>query len=124
MSTELPDYETILIVDDDFDTQDMLAHLLQAHGYRTLTAADREEALDLMSRNDVKIILLDYMMPGMSAVKFLDSASTICPKARVILTTAATRVEMVSKMLGIREFIGKPMDEQHLLAVLQHGSSK
>jgi CheY-like chemotaxis protein len=63
---------TILIVDDDPDTRDLLARLLSVvAGHRAVTAADGAEALDAMGREPVDLILLDLLMPGIGGAAFL-----------------------------------------------------
>jgi two-component system response regulator RegX3 len=116
--------QSVLIVDDDFDTMDMLAQLLRDHGYAVFTAVDRDEAISVFSANNVDIVLMDYMMPGMSAIRFLNNVSSLRPRTRVILTTAGNRVQMVARMLGLRDYVAKPFDEQKLFSVLQQGNEE
>lgn len=62
MNTELP----ILIVEDDPDTRTIIRTILNAKGHKTLEAENGIIALNLLEHTDVKLILLDIMMPEMS----------------------------------------------------------
>lgn len=53
----------ILIVEDAFDIQELLQNYLEHAGYRTLTAADGEAALEVFRREEIDLILLDLMLP-------------------------------------------------------------
>ena len=63
--------ECVLVVDDDREIVGAIALLLEDEGYRVLRAYDGLEALDLVARESVQLILMDVMMPrldGLSAV--------------------------------------------------------
>lgn len=100
----------VLVIDDECDTRDVVSYYLRKKGYQTLTAVDREEAMSILDRTHVDTILLDYMMPGPSATKFLEYLGNHHPDTRVILMTASNRAEILARMLGIQKFIGKPLD--------------
>ena len=57
---------TILVCDDEKDIVSALNIYLSAEGYRVLTAYDGYQALRLLDREEVHLILLDVMMPGMA----------------------------------------------------------
>jgi CheY-like chemotaxis protein len=61
----------VLIVDDNADTREVLGHVLAIKGYRSVTAADGQEALDyLHGGGDASLIILDLRMPGMDGYAF------------------------------------------------------
>lgn len=63
--------EQILVVDDDREIVKALAILLEQEGYEVLKAYDGMQALDLLTSNSVRLVLIDVMMPrldGLSAV--------------------------------------------------------
>jgi CheY-like chemotaxis protein len=70
------------------------------------------------------VILLDYMMPGQSASRFLYRVRSDYPHVRIILATAANRVEVVARMLGIGEYIAKPILPDKLLQILECHQSR
>jgi len=108
----------VLIVEDDPDTSMTLAETLRDSGYRVLTAMDRDEATSILQSDEVDTVLLDYMMPGQSASQFLHRVRNVYPNLRIILSTTANRVETVARMLGIAEFIAKPIIPDKLLEIL------
>ena len=59
----------ILICDDDRDIVSALDIYLSSEGYRTLKAYDGLEALRLVEQNEVHLILMDIMMPGMDGIR-------------------------------------------------------
>lgn len=62
---------TVLVVDDVADARDMLARLLRLEGYKSLTAADGEEALEAVEKDGPDLVLLDLTMPGMDGLDVL-----------------------------------------------------
>jgi CheY-like chemotaxis protein len=68
----VPSQPTILIVDDDPDTRDVLAEMLRASGYEAATAEDGATAMRYLDAgNHPQAIVLDLHMPGMSGDTFL-----------------------------------------------------
>jgi CheY-like chemotaxis protein len=69
------DVGTILVVDDDPDTLEMHTRIVQAHSHshRVLTARNGLEALDILQRKHVDLVLLDLMMPEMDGFGVLEA---------------------------------------------------
>ena len=107
----------ILICDDEQDIVSALKIYLEAEGYRTFAAANGKEALELLDREDIQLVLLDIMMPvldGVSALSKLREFSNV----PVILLTAKS--EDTDKVLGLNigadDYITKPFNPVELLA--------
>ena len=107
----------ILICDDEKDIVSALKIYLEAEGYRTFAAANGKEALELLDREDIHLVLLDIMMPvldGVSALSRLREFSNV----PVILLTAKS--EDTDKVLGLNigadDYITKPFNPVELLA--------
>ena len=66
MKLETP---SLLITDDDRDFRETLRGVFEPRGFRTLLAADGEEALDVLSRERVHLALLDMHMPRLSGLE-------------------------------------------------------
>jgi CheY-like chemotaxis protein len=62
----------LLITDDDRDFRETLAGALADRGFETLQAADGEEALDLVSRQEIHLLLLDQQMPRLSGLDTIE----------------------------------------------------
>ena len=78
----------ILIVDDDTNTRKFLSALLNTNGYLTDMAANGEEALDLLDRQHIDLMIVDVMMPKMNGyelTKELRDNNIIIP---VLMVTA------------------------------------
>jgi two-component system, chemotaxis family, chemotaxis protein CheY len=78
----------ILVVDDDPDWREYLRVSLAELGYQTLEAKDGKQALELLAREHVSIVLLDLNMPGMSGEEVL--AHLPSPGPRIVFVTSAT----------------------------------
>ena len=107
--------KTILVVDDDDSTVELLAQLLELEGYAVLTASDGQEALERASRTVPDLILTDQRMPIMTGAG-LFRALQKNPRLRqipVILITSAPPA--AARDLQWAELIRKPLDFEALL---------
>ncbi|MFD2667170.1 response regulator [Halomonas halophila] len=55
----------ILVVDDDLELCTMLSRFLEMHGFTVYSASDALQALDVLERNQVSMVITDYVMPHM-----------------------------------------------------------
>nr|MBF0223574.1 response regulator [Desulfobulbaceae bacterium] len=110
----------ILIVDDQLKNIELLEANLVPRGYEVVKAANGEEALEQLSCNQIDLILLDVVMPGMDGFAVLqrikkDPAHHLLP---IILVTAlhetADRIRGIEA--GCNDFISKPFDKMELIA--------
>ncbi|MEV0896076.1 PAS domain S-box protein [Actinoplanes sp. NPDC049802] len=85
-TTTAPAPRTILLVDDEEAVRDSTARVLARHGYRLLTAAGGQEALDLVRRHpdDIDILLTDMVMPNMHGVELAQHVAELIPAVQVI----------------------------------------
>ena len=82
----------VLIVDDDGDIRSVLRSLIEAEdSYEILEAPDGETALDIAHREQPRVIILDYMMPGMTGADVAKGLRTLVPDARIIAFTAVLK---------------------------------
>lgn len=113
---------TVLIVEDDRDSRDMLCTWLQQHGYATLTAADGHEALEKLKQapDNLSLILLDLMMPGMTGWQFRTSqrADRRFRKVPVVVMTAHPNPAGEAEWLDPEDVLLKPIDLQAVLNVV------
>ena len=108
---------TILICDDEKDIVSALRIYLEAEGYRCLEASNGREALELLRREEVQLVLMDIMMPeldGIGATAKLREESNV----PVIFLTA--KGEDTDKILGLNvgadDYITKPFNPVEMLA--------
>lgn len=112
---------TILIVDDEWAIADWLEVLLSEHGFNVLTAANGQEALDLLVRETPHLVLTDFMMP------FLDGAGLIAamrdnPKLKdipVIVMTSMLEDALRERARGYRAYLRKPFREADLMRAIR-----
>ncbi len=120
---------TILIVEDEESLADPLAFLLRKEGFEVIIAGDGPTALVEFERNDIDIVLLDLMLPGMSGTdvcKQLRATSTV----PVIMVTARdSEIDpVVGLELGADDYVTKPYSSRELIAriraVLRRGGER
>ena len=107
----------ILLVDDDEDALLLLKRELLADGYQVYTAGDGREGLRLLGLHDIRVIVSDYSMPGMSGVDFLQRAKALHPEiVRIMLTSQAdiTTVTAAVNRSSIYRFVSKDWGNAHL----------
>ena len=107
----------ILIVDDQPNIRRLYEYTLEKNGYRPFTAANGEEALALLDRQHIDLVILDVMMPvldGYGCLKTLRDGGSNIP---VLIITARDSAEDVRKsfLLGTDDFMVKPVDEIEML---------
>lgn len=111
---------TILVVEDEEAIREMLGFTLQRAGFRVIEAGDTREASERLSEQQPDLVLLDWMLPGISGVEFAkrlrrDESTRDLP---VIMLTA--RGEEESKLrgyeAGIDDYVTKPFSTQELVA--------
>ena len=103
--------QTILVIDDDPAMRTILSFTLKAFGYLTLVAADGQEALQATRDHpEIRLIILDVVMPGLSGKKLADQLEINLPQA-VILFCSGHASEAMS-LHGIdpssAQFMQKP----------------
>ncbi len=111
---------TILVVDDLPANRDLMTRRLERSGFRVLAASSGPEALDLLKRSPVDLVLLDIMMPGMTGFEVLKTVRLSRSPASlpVIMVTAKTDSEDVVEALslGANDYVTKPVDYPVALA--------
>jgi diguanylate cyclase (GGDEF)-like protein len=102
---------TLLLVDDDADTLDLLDCVLRQDGYRILTARSGAEGLELLALNEVQVVVCDQHMPTMNGSQFLDRVKNLHPDTlRIILSGYADFESIVDAINrgAIYRFYKKP----------------
>ncbi len=111
----------ILLVDDDDDLRELLAELLQQHGFSVVEASNGEAALAFLTGSPApRLILLDLMMQVMNGYGFLEERKHRPELATVpiFLFTARDGMEDQAATLGVNRVFRKPLDIPGLLAAV------
>jgi two-component system OmpR family response regulator len=108
----------ILIVEDEVKISRLLEIELESEGYQVTKADNGLDALEAYRSQDVDLILLDVMLPGMSGIELLRRIRAHDTHTAVLLLTAKSSVEdKVSGLdLGANDYITKPFQIEELLA--------
>ena len=107
----------ILVVDDDRNTRLLLRAVLQAENYTVFTAENGEDALEVMDREHIDLVVLDVMMPKMDGYEFtriLRQTDNNLP----ILMVSARQMPADKRqgfLVGTDDYITKPIDEVEML---------
>ena len=114
----LADAIRLLVVDDEQPHLKTLERLFKRQGYEVLCAGDGQQALDLLRRHTVHLLVTDLMMPGpVDGMDLLALSKKISPQTEVILMTAFGTVERAVQGMkeGAYDFITKPIKRDTIL---------
>jgi len=109
--------ETILIVDDDTNLLSLMVEYLSKFNDRVLRASDGVQALELLEKEHVSLLLTDIRMPRMNGFELVKVAKEKYPRLGVIIMTAFTSIytEGDIREIGVDDYVTKPFN----LSVLQ-----
>jgi two-component system response regulator HydG len=118
--------KTILVVDDESSIVDALSKVLHKEGLAVLTAGNGREALDVLRRAPIDVMITDLRMPGMGGQDLLKAAKAITPEVEVILMTAYGTVETAVEAMkeGAYDFIGKPLKRAAIVSTIRKALDK
>ncbi len=107
----------ILVVDDDPDVLNTTSLLLKEFGYSTVTRDNAKDAIDVIEKNDIDIVLTDIVMPGSSGIELLGEIHNIDPEIPVILMTAYADLDKAVEAIkrDVFDFLIKPYKPEQLL---------
>jgi len=111
----------ILVVDDEENTRIGLSKLLSQEGFEVESAANGNDALDLLGQQKVNLVISDINMPDMNGLVFLRELSRKFPSTSVIMITAYGGVEsyLEAMNLGAYEYLHKPVRMDELRSVMK-----
>ncbi|MGV3623769.1 MAG: response regulator [Archangium sp.] len=110
---------SILVVDDDEATVNLLGTFLRRNGYRVLTASNPVRGLELLRHEEVKLVITDLMMPHVDGIAFTEQIHAL-PNHRdvpVIMMTAFGNDAVHDKSMrqGVAMTLSKPLELAKLL---------
>ena len=110
--------ETILVVDDEPEVNSVTSLSLTKEGYKVISCYSAEEALKTYKKNNnnIQLVLLDIIMPGMGGIKCLETFIKLNPKIKIIMTSGFSDNESKKVIhLGAKQFISKPFNVINML---------
>nr|WP_242589000.1 sigma-54 dependent transcriptional regulator [Corallococcus macrosporus] len=111
----------VLVVDDDPALLKVLGALLTQAGLTPHPASNAKDALALLARRPIDVVLSDVRMPGMSGMELLAEVGRGWPDVPVLLMTAHGTVPLAVEAMkaGAADFVLKPFDREELLFTLK-----
>lgn len=109
----------ILVVDDEEHIRDMLLMVLENAGMNVTTVATAEEAQQSLAETAVDLLVLDWMLPGISGIEMTrrlknDSRFTALPI--ILLTARAEKNDRIRAFeVGVNDYITKPFSPRDLI---------
>lgn len=120
---------TILLVEDEESLADPLAFLLRKEGFEVVVAGDGPTALVEFEKNDIDIVLLDLMLPGMSGTDVCKRLRKVSSVPVIMVTARDSEIDKVVGLeLGADDYVTKPYSARELIAriraVLRRGGEQ
>ena len=114
----------ILVVDDDPDLREFLRLMLTSMGFEVLSAANGQEALDVLERHNPELILLDMKMPVMNGWEFCRAVDgrDVCPP--IVVLTAAPDPAGRAAEAHADGWLGKPFEYEDLEATVRRFAAR
>jgi len=110
----------ILIVDDERRMVDLVELFLKPHGFKCVKVLEGREALHVMRTQEIHLVVLDVMMPGMDGFEVCTEIRSLSTVPILMLTAREGKEEVVKGLtLGADDYVTKPFDEDELVARVQ-----
>jgi diguanylate cyclase (GGDEF)-like protein/PAS domain S-box-containing protein len=113
---------SLLVLDDDANFLSLLERELRADGYPLLLTGNPQQALELLARHDVGVVLCDQRMPGMNGAEFLGKVRAMYPHTVRIMCSGYPDFEAAQAAINVGavyKFVGKSASLAELRAVLR-----
>jgi two-component system, cell cycle response regulator CpdR len=111
--------QIVLVVDDERGIADAAAMVLETRGYCALATYSAAEAIAILSKIDVALILTDVNMPEVDGVDLALQAQEVCPRAKILLMSGGETSETIRRRHGCGgcpfQIMAKPFDSAQLI---------
>lgn len=107
----------ILVAEDDRNTRKLMCAVLKNEGFAVFGAEDGDQALDMMDRQHIDLIVLDIMMPGMDGYELTRELREAGQNLPILMVSAKQEAKDKRKgfRVGTDDYMTKPVDEQEMV---------
>lgn len=118
--------QTVMIVDDETDTVNLMSETLTFWGFNPVTAENGEEALSKLKETPVDLVITDLRLPKMNGVQLLEKIKDMSASTEVILFTGFPEVGTAIDAMkqGAFDYLTKPVDLNELRLKVERGLEK
>jgi two-component system, response regulator FlrC len=109
----------ILLVEDEAISRHAFAQILRFHRHEVIEAADGVEALTLLDKHVISLIITDLVMPGVDGFALVARIRQRWPNMPIVLISGYTAEYAAAAFDGSTEFLPKPIDPTVLVATVQ-----
>ena len=113
-----PAQDMILLVDDNKVSREAFGKILRLYGHEVLEASDATDALDILTRENVELIITDFAMPEITGVQLVERIRKDRPKTPILMMSGYLTSEVAPMVSKDVEFIPKPVDVPLLLQTI------
>ena len=107
----------ILVVEDNANTRKLMETVLLQNGYQPVLACDGMEALEVLDRKHIDLIVLDIMMPRMDGYEFTETLRASGCDLPILMVTAKEKPADKRRgfIIGTDDYMVKPVDEEEMI---------
>lgn len=111
---------TILIIDDDAESREVVQESLEGKGFQFLEADSGERAIELFAAHEIDVATLDIMLPGTDGIEVLRHIKEMKPETQVVMLTGLNQVDTAveAMRLGALDYLTKPIRLKELRVVI------
>lgn len=102
----------MLVVEDDRDVSECLVQFFSGRGFEVGSAFSGEEALDRLAQNQVEVVLLDILLPGLTGLEVLRRLKQLQPQVKVVMVSGLDHDDLrwQARRYGASDYVTKPFD--------------
>jgi DNA-binding NtrC family response regulator len=107
----------ILVVDDDEIVREVIISLLSSEGYAVRSAKDGLDAIEILNKENINLVITDLRMPGADGIEVLKEALRMDPDRAVIILTAYGTLDTALKAIreGAYDYMTKPFKMEEMI---------
>jgi nitrogen-specific signal transduction histidine kinase/CheY-like chemotaxis protein len=99
---------SVLVIDDDPDVRGFIVASLEEQGYVVSEAGDGEQGLDILAREKPDLVVLDFIMPGLSGAELASRILADCPGQPILFVSGYSETEAVKRVAPESPVLAKP----------------